>query len=208
MSSATPLDTDSNTEKPLRKRLAVALTQGLSPRFLVAGLPIAVALADAPRLPRLAWALVNVIACSGIPMLAIERAQRAGQVTSGHHITKRSERIGPLSVAVLSVAGGLLALHLGHAPRDLIVLAWAMFAGLVTALTITTVWKISFHVAVAAASVLILADIYGPWLYASAALAAAVAWSRVELDEHTVAQVCAGAVLGAVVSGGLFLALA
>jgi membrane-associated phospholipid phosphatase len=62
---------------------------------------------------------------------------------------------------------------------------------------ITTAWKISIHCAVAAGSVTILALIYGPWLYLGYALVALTAWSRVELGDHTRAQVVAGWVLGA-----------
>jgi membrane-associated phospholipid phosphatase len=62
---------------------------------------------------------------------------------------------------------------------------------------ITTVWKISIHCAVASGAVTLLALLYGPWLLLGYTLVAVTAWSRVELGDHTRAQVIAGTVLGA-----------
>ena len=62
---------------------------------------------------------------------------------------------------------------------------------------ITTMWKISIHCAVASGSVAILALLFGPLALTGYALVALLGWSRVAVKDHTVAQVVAGAVLGA-----------
>jgi membrane-associated phospholipid phosphatase len=62
---------------------------------------------------------------------------------------------------------------------------------------ITAVWKISIHCAVASGSATILSLMFGPPLMLTYLLVALTAWSRVELKDHTTAQVVAGAVLGA-----------
>ena len=46
-------------------------------------------------------------------------------------------------------------------------------------------------------SVTMLAPLFGSWLTVGYLLVAVTAWSRVVLRDHTVAQVVAGAVLGA-----------
>jgi len=82
-----------------------------------------------------------------------------------------------------------------------------MLAGLVAAAAVTRAWKISIHAAVAVGVTVVFAATFGAlgWLFAIPT--AAVGWSRVQLGVHTVTQVIAGAVLGAVVTGGLYAAL-
>jgi membrane-associated phospholipid phosphatase len=57
---------------------------------------------------------------------------------------------------------------------------------------------------VAAASAVVLVLVFGPALLATALVVAAVGWSRVRLRDHTVAQVLAGAAIGAVIAGVVF----
>ncbi|MEO3855696.1 phosphatase PAP2 family protein [Acrocarpospora sp. B8E8] len=63
---------------------------------------------------------------------------------------------------------------------------------------ITFWWKISFHTAVAAGSVVMLAWLLPPApVYAvGAALVMVIAWSRVTLGDHTPAQTAAGVLAG------------
>src|SRR5690606_38991862 len=75
---------------------------------------------------------------------------------------------------------------------------------LATIVTIFLRWKISIHAVAAAGSAAILTILLGPWLMLSWPVAAAIAWSRVRLGDHTVAQVCAGLALGAAVMGTVF----
>jgi hypothetical protein len=48
---------------------------------------------------------------------------------------------------------------------------------------------------------------YSPAFWALTIAMAAIAWSRVELGDHTRHQVIGGAIVGAAVGGGLFAAL-
>ena len=57
------------------------------------------------------------------------------------------------------------------------------------------------HAAVAARSVAILTVAYGPWLLLVSLAVILVAWSRVELGDHTAPQVTAGSVIGVLVGG-------
>jgi membrane-associated phospholipid phosphatase len=76
--------------------------------------------------------------------------------------------------------------------------------GLAVALAITLVWKISIHTAVAAGAVVVLALVFGPALLVLAPLVALSGWARVEVGDHTPAQVLAGAAVGAAVAGAAF----
>ncbi len=69
------------------------------------------------------------------------------------------------------------------------------------------VWKISIHCAVAGGSVTILALFYGPLVLAGLVLVGLLGWARVTMEDHTVAQVVAGSVLGAAAAGLAYWAL-
>ena len=188
-------------------RVARLITEGLAPWVLVAALPPLLAFAgDEAVVPRLAWSLVIVTFCSLIPMGILVGALRRGKVTD-HHVRVREQRPVPLLLGIGSVLVGLGLMHFG-APRDLRALTWAMLAGLVVTTVITLVWKISVHAAVAAGTVVILVLVYGPVLHVVWVAALAVAWSRVRLGDHTVAQVLGGLPMGGVVAGTVFAALA
>jgi membrane-associated phospholipid phosphatase len=82
-----------------------------------------------------------------------------------------------------------------------------MILTVVVCLVITRWWKVSVHATVAGGAVAMVTFLYGPWLLTLALLVALVCWARVVVEDHTVAQVVAGAVLGPVVGGAVFLAL-
>jgi membrane-associated phospholipid phosphatase len=108
-------------------------------------------------------------------------------------------------VAATSVIAGLALMLLLDAPRDLVALVVAMLGGLALTFAATRWWgKVSFHTAVAAGTATTLGLVFGPWLYTSWVLVATIAWSRVRLAEHTLAQSVLGAVLGAVAAGVIF----
>ena len=118
----------------------------------------------------------------------------------------REQRRVPLLFAVACVVTGLALLALLGAPRQLLALVIAMFVGLIVTLTITLAWKVSVHAAAAGAAV-ILTLVLGPVLVISWPLVGAVGWSRVRLRDHTLAQVVAGAVMGACIAATVFSAL-
>ncbi len=99
-----------------------------------------------------------------------------------------------------SVLVGVALMLVFNAPRELLALMGAMVAGLIVTLAVTLVWKISVHAAVAGGTVVILALVFGPVLNVLWLATAAVAWSRVELRDHTRAQAVAGMICGAAVA--------
>ncbi|WP_324187535.1 phosphatase PAP2 family protein [Actinokineospora iranica] len=160
--------------------------------------------------PTLLWGLIVGITGSVIPMVVIVRGARRGAWDS-HHVNNREGRVVPFAACVSSLALGWVALALGDAPDQMIALTAAMFATLVVAVvvTFTAHWKVSMHAAVAAGATIILMVTYHPLI--ALALGPAVllvCWSRVELRDHTTAQVLIGAALGVLVGGGLYWLLA
>ena len=187
-------------------RTARVITEVFSPGILVAALLLAVAGHAADTLAQaLLWGLIAAAAASFVPVLAIVRGVRRGRL-SDRHVTVHSQRRGPMVVILASTAAGTAGLALAGAPRELLALIAAMLAALLVAVPVTVLarWGISFHALVAAGSAAALTVVFGPALALTWPVAAAVAWARVRLREHTPAQVLAGAAVGAGATGVLF----
>ncbi len=187
------------------KKVARGATEVLAPWVWVILLPFAVAAATENIWKTLLWGFVVALTASVIPMAVIVRGARKGK-WDGHHVTNREGRLVPLVTAGASLAAGTVIMVLGDAPRNMLALAGSMFASLIVSMAITfgLKWKISLHAGVAWAAVVTMAIVYGPWPLLIALPAALVAWSRVELGDHTTAQVLAGTAMGVVVGGGSF----
>ncbi|MER5262282.1 hypothetical protein ABTZ99_09405 [Actinosynnema sp. NPDC002837] len=195
-----------------RRKLARAATEVFAPWIWVLGLPLAVSWhATGDVLATLAWGAVVGITGSVVPMLVIIRGARRG-LWDGRHVTRREDRFVPFITCICSLGVGIAALLIGDGPGRLIALAVGMFVSLIASVAITFAlpvpngrgWKISIHAAVAAGAVMVLTIDYGPWLLLLTPAVALVAWSRVELRDHTTPQVLGGTALGALVGGLLY----
>jgi membrane-associated phospholipid phosphatase len=144
----------------------------------------------------LLWGLLAALFAAVLPTLFISYGVRHGR-WGDRNVGARRPRLVVLAFITASVATGLILLVLLGAPRLLTGYLTFMLASVALLAGITTVWKISIHCAVAAGSVTILALFYGPPVLAGYVLVALLGWSRVVLEDHTVAQVVAGSVLGA-----------
>lgn len=207
---ATEDTSDETTRNALTNRFAELLGRYLGPEVLVSIQPFIVALGetgDGSLTERLGWAVVIVLSCAAGPIAIREIWIHRGKVTSGRRVSKRAERLAPLTAALGVVAAGVAALHFGHAPTDLRALVWAMLVGLMVTRVITSIWKISVHTAVMAGTVTILVLVGGPWAALATPLVPLVAWSLISTRAHTVAQVIAGAIMGSGVAYSVFTTL-
>lgn len=150
--------------------------------------------AQGPR--GLGWGLVAALFAGVLPTLFITRGVRRGRWVDRNVGAKRA-RLLVLGFIIACVAAGLVLLTVFGAPRELTGYFTFILVSVAVLAAITTVWKISIHCAVASGSVTILALVFGPQVTPAYALAALTAWSRVELKDHTTAQVVAGSALGA-----------
>ena len=188
-------------------RLARVVTEASSPAVLALVLLLVVSLRTSTSLSAgLVAGGLAVLFGSVIPMVFLVRGVRAGRWTD-HHVRQREQRRVPLLFALGSVCVGLVVLALLDVPRDLLALVGAMVAGLVVALAVSQVWKISIHAAVAAGSAVILSIVVAVPLLVLVPVVALIAWSRVRLEDHDVAQVVGGALVGAAVAYVVFTAL-
>lgn len=189
-------------------KVAQAITDLLSPVHLVVGVLLLVGLRSADSvLHGLGWGLLAATFAGLLPYAFIAWGVRRGRYTD-RHIRRREQRVVPLAVALASVVTGIGVLAWLGAPQQLLALVVAMVVGLVVTLAVTLAWKVSVHSAVAGGAAVIGALVYGPAAAVVGVPAlAAVAWSRVQLRDHTSPQVCAGTVLGATVAATVFTQL-
>ena len=143
------------------------------------------------------WGLLAALFTAVLPTLFISYGVRHGR-WSDRNVGARRPRLLVLAFITASVAAGLILLLVLGAPRLLTGYLAFMLASVAVLAAITTVWKISIHCAVASGSVVILALTYGPLVLLGYALVGLLGWARVTVQDHTVAQVVAGSVLGAV----------
>ncbi|MGG8406048.1 hypothetical protein ACM614_05240 [Streptomyces sp. 12297] len=152
------------------------------------------------------WGLVAGVFCAVLPALWIAWGRRKGW-WGDRHVRRRQDRLVVLPGILASVAAGICLIVLLDGPFELVALIAAMLVALVVFLGVTTVWKISFHTAVPAGAITVAAVAFGAWALVAVPLLALIGWSRVVLRDHTPAQVCAGALLGAPIAGFVFTGL-
>jgi membrane-associated phospholipid phosphatase len=146
-----------------------------------------------------AWAAVYLLFAILLPVIFLALLVHAGRVTD-MEVQVRRERPVPL---VMTLALGWLTtllLAFGGAPLDMVVVSGALWVQTAVVLVITLLWKISMHCATAAAAATLAWYLLGSPLPLIIGVPL-VAWSRVWLGRHTVAQALAGGLLGLGVFG-------
>jgi membrane-associated phospholipid phosphatase len=179
-----------------RRQAAQRVTYLLEPKNWIFATVVAVGW-RADGAAGLGWGLLAAFFAAVLPTLFITRGVARGR-WDDRNVGARRPRLIVLGFILTSVALGLIVLAALGAPRELTWYFACMLGSVGVLAAITVVWKISIHCAVASGSATILSLMFGPQLTVAYAFVALTAWSRVELKDHTVAQVIAGSVLGAV----------
>jgi membrane-associated phospholipid phosphatase len=189
---------------PRRLRVARLVGELLSPPPILVALAMIVAWDSSPT-PGMAvvWGGIAAVFASVLPYALILRGVRRGRL-SDRNISLREQRIRFGGVAIASILVGLAVLVAFDAPAEMVALLVSIAVGVACGWVITLWWKISVHAAIAAGAVTVLVLVSGTALLAAWPLVALIAWSRVEVGDHTPAQVLAGAALGIVVNATTF----
>jgi membrane-associated phospholipid phosphatase len=192
---------------PRRLRVARLVGELLSPPPIIVVLALIVAWDSSPT-PGMAivWGGIAAVFASVLPYAIILGGVRRGRL-SDKNISLREERIRFGVVAVTSILIGLAVLAAFDAPAELVALLASIVVGVVCGWVITLWWKISVHAAIAAGAATVLMLVFGPALLAAWPLVGVIAWSRVQVGDHTAGQVIAGVALGIVVNATIFPAL-
>ncbi|MEU4728132.1 hypothetical protein [Streptomyces sp. NPDC023588] len=188
--------------RPDASRAARLIADGLDPKTWITADALLIGW-HTSRLPGIGWGLLGCLFAAVIPLAFIKYGIRRGR-WADRHVGQRRQRIVVMSFVTASVTTGGLLLWAFSAPRTMIALIAAMLVTLAALLAVTPAWKISVHAAVSSGSVAMLAMTYGPWALLACPVVAVVGWSRVELEDHTLAQVLAGTAVGGAVAAGAF----
>lgn len=187
-----------------RRLLARVLTDVLAPVPVGILALVLIAEKDAPSLTAgLKWVAVSVFLVTLVPLAYIVYLLRRGEI-SDIHLRRREQRPRIILVSLVSWAVALAVLIAFDAPWQLIAFLGAGLIAFVISGIITLRWKISFHTGVAGGVVSVLTLIFGAGVLVTLPLVALLGWARVELRDHTAAQVIAGALVGSSVSGVMF----
>jgi hypothetical protein len=141
------------------------------------------------------WAIFVISLTIGIPVGYIIWKVRIGAI-SDFHIPIRTQRFRPMLVAVICILLTWAAMRIGKAPGLLISLVGVGAIHTAIMLVITLRWKISGHSSAITALIALLVHLMGPALLPGLALIPLIAWARIRLRRHTLAQTIAGAVSG------------
>jgi membrane-associated phospholipid phosphatase len=197
---------DQELAQPIPRRLRVARLVGelLSPPPILVAVALAVAWVSSPtRAMAVVWGTIAALFASVLPYALILRGVRQGRL-SNRNISLRKQRIRFGGVAIASILFGLAVLAALDAPAEMVALLASIAVGVAGGWVVTLWWKISVHAAIAAGAATVLTLMLGPALLAVWPLVALIAWSRVQVGDHTPAQVLAGVALGIVVNATVF----
>jgi len=114
------------------------------------------------------------------------------------HLSRSSERLAPLVIGCVSVLLAALLVRTLDLSRELPTVLLTMLFVLGLALAVTPVSRISVHMAAVTGAIVVVQLLFGTIGAAFVPFIALVGWSRLELREHTPAQVVSGAVIGAI----------
>ena len=178
-----------------RKRIAFLTSNALNPFLMWLVLTILLSFESAPGiLAALKWSLIP--ASIGIlPIfLAIIYLVRRGSL-DGVFSGVREQRTKIYALSGICAAAGYVILYYSRAPLMLQSVFVSAVPAAVIFLVINLWWKISLHTAFVAALVTVMIFLYGGIAAVSVILVLIIGWARLELKEHSLAQVTAGALL-------------
>ncbi len=187
-----------------RKRVARLASNILNP-FLVSLAMLSLLSFESTNSPLegLKWLSIS-IAFSVLPVLIVTASLVRSHKLDSIFIYARRQRNRIYLLAAVCTAAGCAVLNFLGAP---LVLVAAFVAGLLTVVAfmgINLMWKISVHTAFVAASVTILTIMYGAAISLTAVLVPAIAWARLEMEHHSLAQVVGGAILASFIAVVVF----
>lgn len=183
----------------MRERLA-GLTSNILNPFLVSAIVIIVLAAEATTGTgeAMKWALISIV-LSVLPVITVVIYLVRQKKLDGIFVNPRQQRNGIYILAtVLAVIACFVLIYL-EAPKLLEVTFVSGLAAIIVFMVINRFWKISLHTAFMSASVTIITIVYGAAGALTILLLPPVAWARIMLKQHSLAQVAAGAVLAAAI---------
>jgi len=183
----------------MRKRLAKLTSNILNP-FLVSLVIVVLLAAESTSraFDALKWSLIS-LAFSILPVFVVIVYLVRHEKLEGISISVRRQRDKIYLLAGACAVVGCVVLSYLGAPPVMVASFVAGLSALIIFMCINLWWKISVHTAFISAFIIVLIVLYGLVGAVTAVLLPLIAWSRVELEHHSPAQVAVGALLAAVI---------
>jgi hypothetical protein len=186
-----------------RQRAARLLTEVGAPVVVLVAMPVVIGLHSSFTASGLGWGALAALFFGVIPFAYVLRGVRQRRWTD-HHVGEREQRKPVFVFSLGSMLLGLAILAVGEAPRDLVAFLATLLIEAAIALGVTLAWKVSLHTWVSSIGATALVVVIGPWALLLWPVLTAIGWSRVELHDHTKAQVAVGALLGTILTATVF----
>lgn len=189
-----------NMNSYMNARWARFVSNVISPPIVWAIMVFTIAIHTAnTRTEALVWGLTYSLLVCLLPILYIAWEVRRGNITD-LHMKERNERIRPFLVSIMCAALAWLMLRLMGTPDILPLVAGVTLLQLTAMTFITMVWQISMHAMSIMVAVVATGVVFGPApALAVFPLVPLVGVARLRLQRHTLGQVIAGAVIGALI---------
>jgi hypothetical protein len=149
------------------------------------------------------WILISM-ALSVLPVFAVVLYMVSRKKLDGIFVTRRQQRNGLYLMAGGLAIVGCIILYLVDAPDLLQATFISGLAAIAIFGLINLAWKISLHSAFMSGAATIFTIIYGAAGALSFLLLVLVAWARLELKMHSLAQVVVASILAAAIVTGVF----
>jgi membrane-associated phospholipid phosphatase len=149
------------------------------------------------------WAAISLV-LSVLPIFIVIISMVRRKKLDGLFVNPREQRHGIYLLASALGALGCGLLWYLDAPRLLSVTFTAGLAAIIVFMIINYFWKISLHTAFTTASVVVVIMVYGAVAAWTVIMIPPVAWARIQLKQHSLAQVITGGAVAAVIAAGVF----
>lgn len=187
-----------------KKRVARLTSNILNPFLISLAVIILLSFTSASSaLASIKWLLIS-IALGILPVFVVVVYLVRNHRVEGIFIRARKQRNKIYVLAGVCAAVNCGVLYWLGAPRILVASFVAGLLAIIIFMCINLWWKISVHTAFVTASITVLIILYGALGLLSALLLPLTAWSRIELERHSPAQVVVGALLAAMIVVGVF----
>jgi membrane-associated phospholipid phosphatase len=188
----------------MRERFARLISNVLNPFVISSVIIILLAFHDAADTgAAIKWSLVS-LALSVLPVLVIVAFMVRRNKIDGFFTNPRHQRNSVYIFAALMAIISYSLLWYLNAPDVILAVFISGMAAIIVFMVINYFWKISLHTAFVAASVAVLIMVYGVQMVWTVVLVPLVAWARLQLKQHSPAQVMTGGLLAVVIVVGVF----
>jgi membrane-associated phospholipid phosphatase len=188
----------------MRERLARLISNILNPFIVCVIVIVLLAVKDASSVAdAVKWAGIS-LAISVLPIFIVVIFLVHRKKLDGFFANPREQRSVVYILASALGAIGCGILWYLDAPELLAVTFTAGLASIVVFTGINYFWKISLHTAFTAASVTVIIMVYGATAAWTLVFLPLMAWARIELKQHSIAQVITGGLLSVAIVAGVF----